>query len=69
LEIGAMTVVRLSLGGEQDKLANGDHASDVVGGLVLDVTNLVGEAEVLAVNHRHCLPALNGFAAHSLFSL
>src|SRR2546421_473829 len=54
--------------GEQDQLANGDHASVVIGGLVLDVANLVGKAEALAVHHLSCRPALNGSAAHSLFS-
>lgn len=55
------------LGGEQYQLTNGDHALVVVGGLVLNITNLVGEAEVLAVNHLPCLSALDG-SAHSLFS-
>jgi hypothetical protein len=55
--------------GEQNELANGDHAQVVFGGLVLNVANLFGEAEVLAVNHLACLSALDGFAAHSHFSL
>src|SRR6266704_2206909 len=54
--------------GEQDQWANGDHASVVIGGLALDIADLVGEAETLAVNLLSCRPALNGSATHSLFS-
>ena len=53
---------------EQDELANGDHAQVVFGGLVLDVANLFGEAEVLAVDYLACLSALDGSGTHSIFS-
>ncbi len=56
------------LGGEQDQLADGDHAQVVVGSFVLDVANLVGEAEALAVHHLGCFSALDGSGAHSHFS-
>ncbi len=56
------------IGGEQDQLADGDHAQVVFGGLVLDVANLVSEVEVLAVHHLGCFSALDGSGAHGLFS-
>ena len=56
------------LGGEQDQCPDGDHAQVVFGGLVLDVANLFGEAEVLAVDYLPCLSALDGSGAHSIFS-
>ena len=40
----------------------------MIGGLALDIPNLVGEAETLAVSLVSCRPALDGSAAHSLFS-
>jgi hypothetical protein len=44
-------------------LTDGDYAPVVIGGLVLDVTDLVGKAEALAAR-----PAFDSSAAHS-FSL
>src|SRR5258708_40161798 len=55
------------IGGKQDELTDGDHAPVVVGSLVLDVTNLVGETEALAIYHLPSRPALDGSAAHSFF--
>src|ERR1035437_4790610 len=48
------------IGGKQDDLTDGRYASVVIGGFVLDVANLVGEAEALALHHVSCRTALNG---------
>jgi hypothetical protein len=55
-------------GGKQDELTDGDDAPVVIGSLVLDVTNLIGKAEALAVHHLSSRPALNGSAAHSAWT-
>jgi hypothetical protein len=56
------------VGGEQDELADADNPPVVIGGLVLDVGNLVGKAEALTVHHLSSRPTFDGSAAHS-FSL
>jgi hypothetical protein len=53
--------------GKQDELTDGDHAPVVLGGLVLDVANLVGQAEALAIHCPPPRPALDGSAAHRFF--
>ena len=40
-----------AVGGEEDELTDGDDPTVVIGGLVLDVADLVGKAEALAVHH------------------
>src|SRR5205085_4169873 len=54
--------------GEEDELSDGDDPSVMISGLVLDVGNLVGEAEALAVHPLSSRSAFDGFAAHSGFS-
>ena len=46
------------VGREEDELADGDNTPVVIGGLVLDVANLVGQAEALAVHHCLACPRL-----------
>jgi hypothetical protein len=47
-------------GREQDQWPDVDRAQVAFSGLVLDVANLFGEAEILAVDYLACLSALDG---------
>ena len=48
------------LGREQDKLTDRDDSSVVSGGAALNVAYLIGETEILAVNHALARSTLDG---------
>src|SRR6201989_1221724 len=61
--IGGVQQPRIaSLGGKQDKLADGDNAPIVLSGPAQNVANFVGEAKVLAVHHAPAGSALDRFS-------
>ena len=61
--IGGVQQPRIaSLGGKQDKLADGDNAPIVLSGPAQNIANFVGEAKVLAVHHAPAGSAFDRFS-------